>query len=142
MKVFLLKLLKREKIMSGPYAILEANPLLVLHQQSHLPQFSFLLQFLVFLLVGQVDLCRRHLGFKYISNSYLQVILALFQTENQTKEWVLALRICNMSLKCRLEKADESWRRTRYRVQELRHGTRAKYLSASDRSFLFLSFFF
>lgn len=53
--------------MSGPYAILEANPLLALHQQSHLPQLFFLLQFLVFLLVGQVGLCRKHLGFnKYI----------------------------------------------------------------------------
>lgn len=121
--------------MSGPYAILEANPLLALRQQSHLPQFSFLLQFLVFLLAGQVDLCRRHLGFKYIWNSYLQVILNKnFQTENQTKEWVLALHICNTSLKCRLEKAYEHWRRTRYRVQEPRHSTRATYLSASHRS--------
>lgn len=52
--------------MSGPYATLEAYPLLVLHQQSHLPQLFFLQQFLVFLLVGQVDLYRRHLGFKKI----------------------------------------------------------------------------
>lgn len=51
-------------MMSGPYAILEADPLLVLHQQSHLPLVFFLLLFLVFLVVGQVDLCRRHLGFK------------------------------------------------------------------------------
>lgn len=61
---FSAKTFKGEEIMSGPYAILEANPLLVLHQQSHLPQVFFLLQFLVFLLVGQVDQRRRHLGFK------------------------------------------------------------------------------
>lgn len=63
--------------MSGPYAILEADRLLVLHQQNHLPPFFFLLLFLVFLVVGQVDLRRRHLGFKQIHVKQLQAILAL-----------------------------------------------------------------